>query len=126
MTAIAWIRRSMRENDNTALVEASREHEEVIPFYVVDEKYFRNAPLGYPRVRFWRESLKEFREKLQEKGKNLIVRKGDPVEQLKKIVGETEADKIYFNRDYSKYSRERDEKVRGLAVEVEDLKDITK
>lgn len=115
----------MREHDNTALVEASKEHEEVIPFYVVDDDYFDNADLGYPRVKFWRESLLEFREDLRKKGKDLIVRNGDPIEQLKKIVEETDADKIYFNRDYSKYSRERDEKVRGLDVEVEDFKDLT-
>ena len=125
MTAIVWIRRSMREHDNTALVEASKEHEEVIPFYVVDDNYFGNADLGYPRVKFWRESLIEFKEDLQEKNKDLVIKKGNPIEQLKKLIEETGAEKIYFNRDYSKYSRERDEKVRDLDIEVEDFKDVT-
>jgi deoxyribodipyrimidine photo-lyase len=125
MTAIVWIRRSMREHDNTALVEASKEHEEVIPFYVVDDNYFENADLGYPRVKFWRESLIEFKEDLQEKNKDLVIKKGNPIEQLKKLIEETGAEKIYFNRDYSKYSRERDEKFRGLDIEVEDFKDVT-
>jgi len=57
MTAIVWVRRSLRTYDNTALVEASKEHDEAIPFYVVDDEYFENTELGYPRVKFWHDSL---------------------------------------------------------------------
>lgn len=124
MTAIVWIRRSLREHDNTALVEASKEHDKVIPFYVVDDEYFRNADLGYPRVRFWHDALENFSENLKEKGKKLVVRKGKPIEELEKILDETDADELYFNRDYSGYSRQRDEKARELDIEVKDFKDI--
>ncbi|MFQ3275595.1 MAG: deoxyribodipyrimidine photo-lyase [Candidatus Nanohaloarchaea archaeon] len=124
MTAIVWIRRSLREYDNTALVEASRDHDEVIPFYVVDEEYFEETELGYPRVKFWNESLRELKDKLQDKDKDIVVRKGKPVGELERIVEETSADKIYFNRDYSPYSRERDQEVRNLDIEVESFKDI--
>ncbi|MFB6143780.1 MAG: deoxyribodipyrimidine photo-lyase, partial [Candidatus Nanohaloarchaea archaeon] len=125
MTAIAWIRRSLREYDNTALVEASKEHDEVIPFYVVDEEYFEEAELGYPRVKFWHDSLKEFSERLEENGKKLVVRKGKPVEKLQELVEETGAEKIYFNRDYSPYSRERDSRVKKeVEAEAESFKDI--
>jgi deoxyribodipyrimidine photo-lyase len=126
VTAVVWIRRSLREHDNTALVEASKKHEKVIPFYVVDDQYFSNAELGYPRVKFWRESLKEFKQDMEGKeGKNLVIRKGKPLEQLKKIVEETDADAVYQNRDYTPYSRDRDEKVdEGLEVPVKTFKDI--
>ncbi len=124
MTAIVWLRRSLREYDNTALVEAADENEELIPFYVVDDEYFSTAQLGYPRVRFWRESLIRLKQKMQDGGKDLVVRKGKPVEQLEKIVEETGADKIYFNRDYSPYSKERDREVHELDVETEDFKDV--
>jgi deoxyribodipyrimidine photo-lyase len=124
MTAIVWIRRSLREYDNTALVEASREHDKIIPFYVVDNEYFEKAELGYPRVKFWNEALKDLKERMEENGKDLVIRKGKPVEELEKIVEETSADKIYFNRDYSSYSRQRDQKVEDLDVEVESFKDI--
>ncbi len=124
MVAVVWIRRSLRTYDNTALVEASKEHEKVIPFYIVDDNYFREAELGYSRVRFWRESLVRLKEELKVRGNDLVVWKGDPVEQLKQIIEETGAEAVYFNRDYSPYSRERDNKVRDLDVEVNDLKDI--
>ncbi|MFB6145375.1 MAG: deoxyribodipyrimidine photo-lyase [Candidatus Nanohaloarchaea archaeon] len=128
MTAIAWIRRSLREHDNTALVEASKVHDEVIPFYVVDEEYFRNSELGYPRVRFWRDSLLDLKERMKENGKDVVIGKGKPVEELEKLVEETGADAIYFNRDYSPYSKKRDAKVHelegNLGVEVKEFKDI--
>jgi len=126
MAAIVWIRRSLREHDNTALVEASKENEEVIPFYCVDNNYFENATLGYPRVKFWHDSLKELKEDIgQQDSKDLVIRKGKPVEQLQNLVEETDADAIYHNRDYTPYSRERDEKVQEeLSVEVKTFKDI--
>lgn len=124
MTAIVWIRRSLRKEDNTALAEASREHDKVIPFYVVDDEYFESAELGYPRVKFWRSALLDLKENLQEGGKDLVIRKGKPIQQLQNIIEEVEADTLYFNRDYSPYSKKRDEKARQLDVEVKDFKDI--
>jgi Deoxyribodipyrimidine photolyase len=126
MTAIVWIRRSLREYDNTALVEASRKHEEVIPFYVVDDEYFREAELGYPRVKFWKEALKDLKQRLsEEENKDLVIRKGKPVQQLKKVVEESDAGAVYHNRDYTPYSRERDQKVdEELDVPFKSFKDI--
>jgi deoxyribodipyrimidine photo-lyase len=116
----------MREYDNKAIVNASKEHDEVIPFYVVDDDYFETADLGYPRVKFWHDSLKELKQIISDQeGKKLVVRKGEALEQLAKIVDETGAEKVYFNRDYSPYARERDSKVKEeLDVETETFKDV--
>ena len=125
MTVVVWIRRSMRKYDNTALVEAAKEHDEVIPFYVVDDNYFENAELGYPRVRFWRESLLELKEIFKDDGQDLVVRKGKPLEQLENIIEETDADAVYHNRDYTPYSRKRDSEVEEeLDIDVKTFKDI--
>lgn len=118
MTAIVWIRRSLRIYDNTALVEASKEHDEVIPFYVVDEEYFETAVLGYPRVKFWHDSLVDLKSSLKKDDQDLVVRKGRPIEQLEKIIEETDAEEVYFNRDYSPYSKKRDQKAKGLGKEL--------
>jgi deoxyribodipyrimidine photo-lyase len=128
MTAIVWIRRSLRKYDNTALVEASKKYDEVIPFYVIDDEYFETAELGYPRVKFWHDSLVDLKESLQDEGRDLVVRKGKPVEQLKKIIEESGAEAVYFNRDYSPYSKQRDQNVEelgnDLGIDVESFKDI--
>jgi deoxyribodipyrimidine photo-lyase len=128
MTAIVWIRRSLRIYDNTALVEASKEHDEIIPFYVVDDEYFENTELGYPRVNFWHDSLVDLKNSLKEDEKDLVVRKGKPIQKLEEIIEQTDADKVYFNRDYSPYSKHRDEKAKelgeDLGIEMESFKDI--
>ena len=128
MTAIVWIRRSLRVYDNKALVEASKEHDEVIPFYVIDDEYFEGQKLGYPRVKFWHDSLVDLKNNLQDQENDLVVRKGKPVEQLEKLIKETGAEAVYFNRDYSPYSKERDQKARDLcnemSIDVQSFKDI--
>jgi Deoxyribodipyrimidine photolyase len=123
VTAIVPIRRAMREHDNTALVEASREHEEVIPLHVVDEEFFSRHTLGYPRVRFWSESLKNLKEGMSE-GRDLVVRKGKPLEQISKLVDQVDADEVYLNRGYTPYAKERDSSIEeSLDVPVRSFKD---
>ncbi len=126
MTVIAWVRRSLREHDNTSIRKASESSEEVVPFYCVDKKYFSEADLGFPRVKFWRDSLVEFKENLEEqKGKKMVLRHGKPVEELKKLVEESGADKIVVNQDYTPYFRDLLRDVRkSLDVKVETVKDI--
>lgn len=127
MAVVSWIRRSLREFDNTALVRASKKSEEVVPFYCVDERYFKETDLGYPRVRFWREALKSFKDRVDsQEGKKLVVRKGDPVEELKKIVEQTSAEKVLVNQDYTPYFRKVLEQAREeIDAEFEVLKDVT-
>lgn len=125
MTAVVWIRRALRSYDNTALAEASKNHDEITPLYIVDEDYFSNAVLGYPRVKFWRESVQELKQRLRERGGDLVVRKGWPVEQIRSIADETGAEQLYFNRDYSPYARKRDRKiVEKTGLEAESFKDV--
>lgn len=125
MTCIVWIRRSLREYDNKALVEASKEFDEVIPFYVIDENYFSSSTLGHPRVKFWRDSLVELKNLLKEGDKDLVIRQGKPLDQLKRIIKSTEAEKVYFNTDYSPYSKNRDHRVKEeLDVGAKSFKDI--
>jgi len=124
MAAIVWIRRAMRVHDNTALVEAAADHDEVVPVYVVDEDYFEHADLGYPRVRFWHECLQDLQEQLQDHGAELIVREGKPIEQLQQVIAETGADVVHHNRDYEPYARERDQQAQDeLDVPVRTHKD---
>ena len=113
----------MREHDNTALVEASRNHEEVVPVHIVDESFFSEHTLGYPRVRFWSESLKKLKKGMGD-GKDLVVRRGEPLEELQRLVDEVEADKLYYNREYTPYAKKRDSRIEeSLDTSVESFKD---
>ena len=55
----------------------------------------------------------------------MVIRKGKPIEELQKLIRETQADKVYFNHGYTPYSRERDQKAKQeLDAEVESFKDL--
>ncbi|MDY6768552.1 MAG: deoxyribodipyrimidine photo-lyase [Candidatus Nanohaloarchaea archaeon] len=125
MTAIAWLRREMRIHDNTALRTAADEHDEVVPFYVVDDDYFREKELGYPRVRFWHDALLKLRQRLEERGSRLVVQQGAPVEELAAVVEAVDADAVFVNRDYTPYAQARDEQAAdAVDVPVRSVKDL--
>ncbi|MDY6788721.1 MAG: deoxyribodipyrimidine photo-lyase [Candidatus Nanohaloarchaea archaeon] len=125
MTGIVWIRRSFRAFDNRALVEAAGENEEVIPVHVIDHDYLEKQTLGYPRVKFWHDSVEGLSNSLEERNSSLILRSGSPIKQLSKVAEETDADKLYFNRCYSPYPRDLEARVEEkLDISTESFKDL--
>ncbi|MDY6777055.1 MAG: deoxyribodipyrimidine photo-lyase [Candidatus Nanohaloarchaea archaeon] len=111
MTGIVWLRRALRQQDNTALVTAAAQHDSVLPCYIIDTSIFNNATLGYPRVRFWHDALADLQERMERQNHPLCIRQGNPADELAALVDETGADTLYFNRDYTPYARERDQRV---------------
>lgn len=63
------------------------------------------------RVTFIYDSLIEMEETLQKKGSSLIIRYGDPVQEIPKLAQELGVKNVYCNRDYEPYAKERDKKV---------------
>ncbi|MFB6294917.1 MAG: deoxyribodipyrimidine photo-lyase [Candidatus Nanohaloarchaea archaeon] len=124
MTAIAWLRREMRVTDNTALVRAAQDHDEVVPLYVVDTDLFQERPFGSPRAMFWHDALHELQDRLEEDRNRLVVRHGTPLEALNDVVASADADRVVYNRDYTPYARERARRVRQeLDIPVHGVKD---
>lgn len=113
MTAIVWLRRALREYDNTALVRATQDHDEVVILYVVDTTYFSETELGSPRVSFWHDAVSSLKSQLEEQGKQLTIRQGDPVTVVPEVARAIDADAVYVNHDYTPYAQQRDEAVAG-------------
>ena len=111
MTAIVWLRRALREYDNTALVQAANDHDELILLYVVDTEYFADTELGSPRVTFWHNAVSDLRDRLADENKTLTIRHGNPVEVVPEVAGEHDVDAVYVNHDYTPYAKRRDEAV---------------
>jgi deoxyribodipyrimidine photo-lyase len=101
----------MRVHDNTALVRAARDHDTVIPLYIVDTDYFAENDPGYPRTRFWRTALDDLREQFADRDTALVVRTGKPPSVIPEIIDATAADAVYTNRSYTPYGRDRDTRV---------------
>lgn len=113
--ALHWFRRDLRLDDNTALLAASRRADLVVPLFVLDERLLHAPDIGAPRVAFLLDSLHGLARELEHAGSRLVVRRGDPVEQVLQVARAVGAQAIFVNDDYAPYGRRRDAAVRAAA-----------
>jgi len=106
--SILWFREDLRLDDNPALVEAAKDSE-VIPVFIWSEG--SNWPMG-AASRWWlHHSLLSLDASLRLHGSRLILRKGNPLDELHAILRETGAQRICFNRRYTPFGLQQDAKV---------------
>jgi deoxyribodipyrimidine photo-lyase len=111
-TAIWWIRRDLRLSDNQALAAALSQGMTVIPVFILDPKLLTSPFVGQNRLAFLFDGFRSLDADLRRRGSALIVRQGDPLEALHVLCGETGANYIFAEEDFSPYARRRDEQVR--------------
>jgi len=110
-TAIFLFRRDLRLPDNTGLLRALHESEQVIPCFFVDPRQVGNKN-GYRTmngIQFMVESLADLEEQLKKHGGRLYFFYGQADRALKTIIRDTGADAVFCNRDYTPFSIQRDE-----------------
>ncbi len=107
-TAIWWIRRDLRLTDNQALVAALDRAEQVVPAYILDPILLSSPYVGPKRLAFLFEGLRRLDVDLRGRDSGLVVRRGNPHEQLSRLVAESGAELIVAEEDYSPYARQRD------------------
>lgn len=112
--AIWWIRRDLRLFDNPALEVARRRARHVIPLWIFDPHLLQSPYVGQKRLAFLLQSLRRMQNDLEERGSNLIVRSGEPMQVLKALQAESGAATIVAQADYSPYARARDRRVGDL------------
>ena len=102
--AIVWFRNDLRVHDNEALYRASKKFDAVLPVYIIDEKRlndsaYESAKTGSFRLKFLLESLAELNQTLVNLGSGLLIKIGDPAEELSKIVQDEKVDAIYAHKE---------------------------
>ena len=110
-TAIWWMRRDLRLSDNQALAEALRQAEVVVPVFILDNSLLASPYVGQARLGFLLAGLRELDASLRGRGSALILRQGEPLEELTRLRQETGAKAIFAEADVSPFARQRDEKV---------------
>ncbi len=105
-TAVLWFRRDLRLHDNPAL-RASLQADEVAPVFVVDPRLWDTA--GPVRKAYLAASLRALDESM---GGALVVRRGEPVEELRRLSSYLGADTVHVAADFGPYGRERDREVK--------------
>jgi len=128
MPVIHWFRRDLRITDNTALIEARRHSEEVVPVYIASEWRTEHRWTGPARQEYLCGCLKSLSQNIEAIGGKLIFRCGCADAELEKLVHETKAEAIYFNRDPDPFGRGMEERVVKMAgklgVKVCAFKDV--
>ena len=103
--AIVWFRNDLRLHDNESLTEALLRAKKVIPVYVFDPKVFEGkTSFGFEksanfRTKFIIESVQNLRDNLRKKGGDLVIRIGDPSEEVFKLAKELKTSWVYCNRE---------------------------
>ncbi|APU70283.1 cryptochrome/photolyase family protein [Christiangramia flava] len=126
--SIFWFRRDLRLDDNAGLKAALQGDFPVLPIFIFDPEILDSLPEDDARVSFIFERLQSMRNTLQEEhGSSVAMYHGTPEKIFKQLLKEHAVQKVFTNRDYEPYAKERDEKIRKIlekeAVEFCDFKD---
>ena len=108
---IFWFRKDLRLTDNAALSAAAQTDRPVVCVYILDED--NDQPWAPGKASRWwlQESLKSLDLSLQQHKLQLILRRGDSVEQLNQLIKETNAASLYFSAQYEPSAIALEEKV---------------
>jgi len=109
---ILWFRRDLRLDDNPALVAALRDGGAIIPVYIHAPE--EEAPWEPGAAsRWWLHwSLAALDESLRNCGNRLWILRGPSLEALRRLVAETGARAIHWNRLYDPATRARDAEIK--------------
>ena len=125
---IHWFRRDLRLTDNTALHAASQAAGEVVPVYVVSSWKGLHAWTGPARQEFLAGCLDSLEKNIATAGGRLIFRRGGAVEELERLIRETGAEAIFYNKDPDPFGQKVEAALeargRALGVEVRGFKDV--
>lgn len=111
-------RRDLRLDDNTSLLTALSEGK-VLPVFIIDPRQADDHPYRSAKAAdFLKNSLFELDQGLKKNGGRLYVFSGKAEEVVENIISQ-HVDKIYFNEDYTPFSKERDEKIKSVCEKKE-------
>ncbi|WP_218279959.1 deoxyribodipyrimidine photo-lyase [Verrucomicrobium spinosum] len=103
--SLHWFRRDLRLTDNTALHAAQTASTQVIPFYVLSSWKKAHAWTGPNRQHFLCGNLESLAKNLEAIGSRLIIRSGETVSEIERLIRETGATALYTNRDPDPYGQ---------------------
>lgn len=118
--ALHIFRRDLRLSDNTALNQALRSADEVVTCFI-----FNDAQVQTHKHRsanglcFMIESLEELAKEIAERGGKLLFLHGEHHKVVQNLVKDLNIGAVFFNKDYTPFSRARDEAIAGACAKLD-------
>ena len=110
---IVWFRNDLRLRDNPALYQACLNKTPIIPVFIYDPSAM-DRDYGGAQKWWLHHALKSLREDFKNHGVDLIIRKGDSLQTLNKLIEQTGAKAVYWNRSYESWSIDRDSHIKEV------------
>lgn len=121
--ALVWFRRDLRLADNPALQAALDAGLVPVPVYIHAPGEEAPWAPGAASHAWLHRSLQALDADLRARGSRLVIRQGDSLAEIEKLIAETKAEALHWNRLYEPASIARDTRIkqglksRGLHVE---------
>ncbi len=124
-SALVWLRRDLRVDDNAALHHALHAARRVWCAFVFDRTLLDPLPRVDRRVEFIRDSLLDLDAQLARTatqagvaGVRLVVRHGEAVTEIPRLARELDVQAVFASHDDDPYALTRDARVRGALAEA--------
>ena len=111
-TTIVWLRRDLRLADHQPLTDAAR-HGAVIPVYIHAPHEEGDWAPGAASNWWLQQSLRELSGALAAQGSQLVLRRGNSLEELRRLLAESGARRVVWQRLYEPAVTARDAKVKA-------------
>jgi deoxyribodipyrimidine photo-lyase len=109
--AVVWFRRDLRVHDLPALAQACREHDRVVPLFVLDPALLRGRFRSAARTAWMVDCLRALDGELRERGARLVVRAGRPEVEVARVAAQVGARAVHVSDDVTPFARARDARV---------------
>lgn len=103
LTSLVWYKSDLRLADHEPLVRALQKGA-VLPVYVFDPRHFAATKFGFTktgsfRASFLLQAVTDLRQRLRQKGADLIVRIGQPEQIIPELAAATNASNVYCSEE---------------------------
>lgn len=115
MSCLVLFRRDLRTFDHHALLEAAKLSTSLYPVFILDPRQLSSPYRSEASVFFMIHSLRELDEDLKKRGLKLHLFYGIAEEVLEQLLESSFFTHLFFNKDYTPFSRQRDQKIKELA-----------
>ena len=111
-------RRDLRLYDNRGLAQAAQQSEQIIPCFMFDPRQVgeTNRYRSQAALQFMIEALKSLDQELHKQSGRLYIFYGNPSACVEQIAQNIKLDAIFYNRDYTPFSRKRDQELEKTAA----------